>query len=68
MSKSLSYDIVILTTAVTRPKLHSSVFKNINKIVTYFNDWKPGKQALMGGAPDKFYNTVKVENKFNVKI
>mgnify|MGYP001202892594 FL=1 len=43
-------------------------FKNINKIVTYFNDWKPGKQALMGGAPDKFYNTVKVENKFNIKI
>lgn len=43
-------------------------FKNINKIVTYFNNWKPGKKALMGGAPDKFYDTVKIENKFNVKI
>ena len=37
MSKSLSYDIVILTTAVTRPQLHSSVFKNIDKILKDYN-------------------------------
>tara|TARA_R100001591_G_C4345310_1_gene181738 strand:+ start:1393 stop:2058 length:666 start_codon:yes stop_codon:yes gene_type:complete len=37
MSKSLNYDIVILTTAVTRPKLHSSVFKKINKILDGYN-------------------------------
>jgi len=37
MSKSLNYDIVILTTAVTRPQLHSSVFKNIDKILDGYN-------------------------------
>ena len=29
MSKSLNYDIVILTTAVSRPNLHSKVFENV---------------------------------------
>ena len=37
MSKSLSYDIVILTTAITRPQLHSSIFKNIDTILKDYN-------------------------------
>jgi hypothetical protein len=39
-------------------------FKNINKIVDYFDKWAYPQQALMGGAPDKFYNIVKVDKKF----
>lgn len=39
-------------------------FKNINKIVDYFDKWVYPQQALMGGAPDKFYNIVKVDKKF----
>lgn len=42
-------------------------FRDIDKIVTYFNEWESPKQALMGGAPDKFYNTVEVENLFGVE-
>jgi len=41
-------------------------FKNIDKIVNYYNEWTYGKQALMGGAPDKFYNIIKEEKKFNL--
>ena len=40
-------------------------FKNIDKIVNYYNDWSYGKQALMGGAPDKFYDILKIEKLFN---
>ena len=36
-------------------------FKNIDKIVNYYNNWTYGKQALMGGAPDKLYNIIKEE-------
>jgi hypothetical protein len=39
-------------------------FRNINKIVDYFDKWMYPQQALMGGAPDKFYNIVKVDKKF----
>ena len=42
-------------------------FQNIDKLVNYFNTWEYGKQALMGGAPDKFYNIKKIEDKFNIK-
>jgi len=41
-------------------------FKNIDKIVNYYNDWVYGKQALMGGSPDKFYDIIKVENNFKL--
>ena len=37
MSEGLSYDLVVLTTAVNRPQLHSSVFKNIDKILDGYN-------------------------------
>jgi len=43
-------------------------FKNIDKIVNYYNDWSYGKQALMGGAPDKFYDIVKEQKKFNLNV
>jgi len=43
-------------------------FQSIDKIVNYFNNWEYGKQALMGGAPDKFYDIKEVEDKFKVKI
>lgn len=52
-----------------RKKLQNSSaspnFKNIDKLVTYFNVWEFPKQALMGGAPDKFYNIVKVDKLFD---
>jgi|TARA_B110000240_G_scaffold196964_1_gene250662 hypothetical protein len=40
-------------------------FKNINNIVTYYNNWKLPKQALMGGAPDKFYDIVETKKLFD---
>jgi len=43
-------------------------FKNINKIVDYYNNWTYGKQALMGGAPDKFYDIIKENQKFNLNV
>ena len=40
-------------------------FKNIDRIVNYYNSWEFPKQGLMGGAPDKFYDIVKEEKLFN---
>lgn len=52
-----------------RKKLQNSSaspnFKNIDKLVDYYNDWEFPKKGLMGGAPDKFYNIKKVEKLFN---
>jgi len=39
-------------------------FRNIDKIVDYFNKWEFPQQGLMGGAPDKFFNIVKEDSKF----
>ena len=51
-----------------RKKLQNSSaspnFKSIDKIVDYYNKWEYPKQGLMGGAPDKFYNIVKVDKLF----
>jgi len=43
----------------------STNFKNINNIVTYYNNWKLPKPALMGGAPDKFYDIVETKKLFD---
>jgi hypothetical protein len=55
-----------------RKKLQNSSaspnFRDINKLVNYYESWEYPKQALMGGVPDKFYNIVKVEDLFNVKL
>ena len=40
-------------------------FQNIDRLVNYYNSWEYPKQALMGGAPDKFYDIVKEEKLFN---
>lgn len=52
-----------------RKKLQNSSaspnFRNINKIVDYFNKWEYPKQGLMGGAPDKHYDIVEVPKLFN---
>jgi len=52
-----------------RTKLQNSSaspnFKNINKLVDYFEKWEYPKQGLMGGAPDTFYNIVEVDKQFN---
>jgi len=52
-----------------RKKLQNSSaspnFKNIDKLVDYFEKWEYPKQGLMGGAPDTFYNIVEVDKQFN---
>jgi hypothetical protein len=52
-----------------RKKLQNSSaspnFKNIDKLVDYFEKWEYPKQGLMGGAPDTFYNIVEVEKQFD---
>ena len=52
-----------------RKKLQNSSaspnFRNIDKIVDYFNKWEYPKQGLMGGAPDKLYNIVEEPKLFN---
>jgi hypothetical protein len=52
-----------------RKKLQNSSaspnFKNIDKIVDYFNKWEYPKQGLMGGAPDKLYDIVEEPKLFN---
>jgi hypothetical protein len=40
----------------------------VGRLVDYHNKWEYPKQALMAGAPDKFYNIVEVERKFDIKI
>ena len=54
-----------------RKKLQNSSaspnFRNIDKLVDYFDKWEYPKQALMGGAPDKFYDIVEVDKKFNIQ-
>jgi hypothetical protein len=51
-----------------RKKLQNSSaspnFKNIDKIVDYYESWEYPKQGLMGGAPDKFFDIVEVEKLF----
>ena len=37
----------------------------LDKLVEYHNKWEYPKQALMAGAPDKFYDIVKVEKLFD---
>jgi hypothetical protein len=53
-----------------RKKLQNSSaspnFKNIDKIVDYYENWEYPKQGLMGGAPDKFYNIMKEPKLFNI--
>ncbi len=53
-----------------RKKLQNSSaspnFRDIDKLVDYFEKWEYPKQALMGGAPDKFFNIVKEDKIFNV--
>ena len=52
-----------------RKKLQNSSaspnFKNIDKLVDYYNNWEFPKKGLMGGAPDKFFNIKKVDKKFD---
>ncbi len=52
-----------------RKKLQNSSaspnFKNIDKLVDYYNNWEYPKQGLMGGAPDKFYDIVEVKKQFD---
>ena len=40
-------------------------FRDIDRIVNYYNSWKYPKQGLMGGSPDKFYDIVKEEKLFD---
>ncbi len=51
-----------------RKKLQNSSaspnFKNIDKIVDYYNTWEFPNQGLMGGAPDKLFNIVEVKQLF----
>ena len=52
-----------------RKKLQNSSaspnFRNIDKIVDYYNKWEHPKQGLMGGAPDKLYDIVEEPKLFN---
>lgn len=43
-------------------------FKNIDRIVDYFNKWEFPQQGLMGGAPDKHYDIVKVDKLFDLWV
>lgn len=43
-------------------------FKNIDKIVDYFEKWEYPKQGLMGGAPDKLYDIVEEPKLFNTWV
>ena len=51
-----------------RKKLQNSSaspnFKNIDKIVDYYNTWEYPNQGLMGGAPDKLFDIIKVKELF----
>lgn len=51
-----------------RKKLQNSSaspnFKNIDKLVDYYEKWESPKQGLMGGAPDKFYDIVETNKLF----
>lgn len=52
-----------------RKKLQNSSaspnFRNIDKLVDYYEKWEFPKQGLMGGAPDKFYDIVEEPKLFN---
>ena len=51
MTKNLNHDIVILTTSVTRPELHSSVFSNIDKFLDGYNcKWIISIDKVLGGS------------------
>lgn len=39
-------------------------FRDINKLVDYYNNWEYPQQALLGGRPDTLSDIVKVENLF----
>lgn len=41
-------------------------FKDVDKIVDYFNKWEYPQKALMGGSPDKYYNIIKEERIFDI--
>ena len=51
-----------------RKKLQNSSaspnFKNIDKIVNYYDSWEYPNQGLMGGAPDKLFDIIKVKELF----
>lgn len=53
---------------VRRKLQNSSAVVNFNdrldKLVEYHTNWVYPKQALMAGAPDKFYNIIKVDKQF----
>jgi len=38
----------------------------LDKLVDYHNNWEYPQQALMAGAPDKFYDIIKVDKQFDV--
>ena len=67
MSEKLNYDIVILTTSVTRPELHSSVFSNIDKFLDGYNcKWIISIDKVLGGSlketKDNFYKILDYDN------
>ena len=39
--------------------------ERVDKLVDYHNKWEYPQQALMAGAPDKFYNIIKVKKQFD---
>jgi len=53
-----------------RTKLQNSSaspnFKNIDKLVNYYEKWEYPKQGLMGGAPDKLYDIKKIKKLFKL--
>lgn len=67
MIKNLNHDIVILTTSVTRPELHSSVFSNIDKFLDGYNcKWIISIDKVLGDSlketKDNFYKILDYDN------
>ena len=67
MIKNLNHDIVILTTSVTRPELHSAVFNNIDNFLNGYNcKWIISIDKVLGGSfketTDNFYKILDYDN------
>ena len=67
MTKDSNYDIVILTTSVTRPELHSLVFNNIDNFLDGYNcKWIISIDKVLDGSlketKDNFYKILDYDN------
>ena len=56
-----------------RAKLYNSSAKTnwsnrIEEIASYYDNWTPGKKALLAGKEERYYDLVKTDNYFNINI